>query len=1678
MNENSNIQNSLFETMKIFSESATAKSKAAVTIEGVITGIQDAAAGIYSVEYFNSTITAHTNSNTTYSVGDNVYILIPEGDFSKEKVILGLITASADAITDTKENSAYYDEITDNLIEVDSGLISLSTYDTVGKFDNRTEISAKSAEVYSSLIKKYLNNYRTFKLGVSVKTDIAADQQNSGNYGIMVCIPVIMRSPVNAEFTQSWKATYLETANFLGTPYSYTDWTRQEIYFDLGDMYDYDDSRLPYYSYYCYDFRQDASKVKEYDIWMKDISLQIVNKVSEEDVNGYHLSIKATEGEYFASYYSSSKTLTPTLKINGKEASLKSAEVYWFIEDASIKAGESGYLNYGGYGWKCINVASNIANNEDGTQTITYISNKITTVVEQADISASTNIKCVVIYKDKTLSAEITLKDLSFSGDIQLTSAKNIKNENGVITLVSNPGNIYIKDTGYVSLSVLTKYSGIMDAEKYKDYIKYSWLRYDKNGNYIDDGTSFFTIVENNKLVTYNNESYYLSTIKFPVNQVEDLNTVYCTAKYINRGTGYETTIGTAKLVVTTTVLSNLNLTINGDNVVYKYDSDGDSPAGTAYDGPTTSKVTSITPLTYSLYKSDGSEFTEDEYRYVKYTWKVPKTTIGMFTLDGITATSEDDNYYYVSGKGHTIYLTYKIANRFSVSKSKEAINLTIEFNGQEISKSAVITFLKEGMSGSNGTAYAAVLVSGGLTATSEESVAYGILNEDGYAQKLKYVYNSKTNKLYRYDFETQKLVDWSTSNKRIFPLVYRDGSLLEYGTHYEIDYSMFDSKVNEPCLAAVKQSDGSCLMNFSTMPSASSCNIVQAKITVKDGNSSAASASQVIYAYYPIELTIISGDSTFVPTFEGGFAEVMYATDGTNPSYDETNLFSVTDVSFDSTDYDKNLLSNFNITWNTSNHLGLYNLSESGYATGKKQSTLSNLNSVKVKPDNKYDDGDSHNYIKATLSFKGNETELKNKRASYNKIQTEKKTEYNNLNTALENARKAVELFNKKAPNWYDITNQVDHLLGQETRIDQTLQLLINEAIPEVVEYTQMGLWIPSATSESLKTFVKGKVIELAEVLKAKAKEAETVLYALDGTSGKQPKNLLDLSSYKLGFDKGDLAQYQALIEGENSQYLSVIKLAFQKVNDAIDDYQAQCKILQNSQFDSFFADYIKIKNDIDSIAELLTGENKTLFQKNKDRLDRGVSSLYIRNVLKDIPNSIPAVFAAVDTQTVELSNAYLNEIITQAAAALNDSDNAGKQVSAIDAILSAKGLSIVHIRPIVFYFNRYSMSNINAWDGNKIETGEENTYLLAPQVGAGIKNKDDSFTGIVMGLRSVTDSSLGTTVQTGLFGYNQGKQSLYMSADTGATILGLAETGGQIIIDPSASAEDSGAIYSSNFFTADGYNKTTGLPKSLSLKSYRSGKGMLINFSEPSIEFGSGNFKVDKDGNLTAGGGGTGTVGGWSITNTALQSANYKEGKSGINLDANNGLIILGDSVGAIYSGKHNSFSNRYADGFHLSSEGLSIGKNLKISADGTIEASAVVISGQIMAGANSTIGGITVGDDGLLTVDRNHVESCNMENLYLYNKQVTWTSVTAMDNLQIETIRYPDDVTVVTGITSATADLTTGEVKVECSTKSFSNGLVAMMRYKYKKRTYTVCGSSESDVAWTSTGNSYSS
>lgn len=92
----------------------------------------------------------------------------------------------------------------------------------------------------------------------------------------------------------------------------------------------------------------------------------------------------------------------------------------------------------------------------------------------------------------------------------------------------------------------------------------------------------------------------------------------------------------------------------------------------------------------------------------------------------------------------------------------------------------------------------------------------------------------------------------------------------------------------------------------------------------------------------------------------------------------------------------------------------------------------------------------------------------------------------------------------------------------------------------------------------------------------------------------------------------------------------------------------------------------------------------------------------------------------------------------------------------------------------PIYMSLNTFGLASLNAWDGNHVEINEDENYILAPQIGAGYKDDNNRFTGVVMGAAQTYDQS---EPDVGLLGYSEGKQSIFLDAETGNAIFGLPE-------------------------------------------------------------------------------------------------------------------------------------------------------------------------------------------------------------------------------------------------------------------------------------------------------------
>ena len=162
----------------------------------------------------------------------------------------------------------------------------------------------------------------------------------------------------------------------------------------------------------------------------------------------------------------------------------------------------------------------------------------------------------------------------------------------------------------------------------------------------------------------------------------------------------------------------------------------------------------------------------------------------------------------------------------------------------------------------------------------------------------------------------------------------------------------------------------------------------------------------------------------------------------------------------------------------------------------------------------------------------------------------------------------------------------------------------------------------------------------------------------------------------------------------------------------------------------------------------------------------------------------------------------------------------------------------------PIDIYKSYLDNAVVNNWDGHMLDMGTDdggNSYLMANMIGAGSKDEEDKFHGVLMGsiVSTHADNSKNNKIQTGIMAYGKGQRTFFLNAEDGTAMFGTGENS-CIKIEPGADAKIKGA-------------------------------GMEISFSanNPYINFNNGIFSVDAQGHLIAQDAdisGHISVGGWS--------------------------------------------------------------------------------------------------------------------------------------------------------------------------------------------------------------------
>lgn len=248
--------------------------------------------------------------------------------------------------------------------------------------------------------------------------------------------------------------------------------------------------------------------------------------------------------------------------------------------------------------------------------------------------------------------------------------------------------------------------------------------------------------------------------------------------------------------------------------------------------------------------------------------------------------------------------------------------------------------------------------------------------------------------------------------------------------------------------------------------------------------------------------------------------------------------------------------------------------------------------------------------------------------------------------------------------------------------------------------------------------------------------------------------------------------------------------------------------------------------------------------------------------------------------------------------------------------------------IHPIFMFLDVYGNEAINGWDGTKLKIDDNGKYLFAPQIGAGIKDTANTFTGIVMG----EDSQQR---KIGLYGYQKGVNTFGLMED-GTAFFG-ASGAGRINIDG-----NSAMIYGG--LSHGGANSMTLTLKNTSLSSTSYAIQVKDNYNSNAfyVRYDGKMFanNVEISGNITA----------TTLTATSGTIGDFNISRDGLSGGTINCKRIVADRGGTI-------------GGWEITSRGLEsyngrtvLNKNGDITIDGTLTASDVDLSGEINADGGS--------------------------------------------------------------------------------------------------------------------------
>lgn len=851
-----NYEDNILEAIETIVDNSIAKSNYDRTIQATIIKMVDKSLGQYNVKYQDSYFDAFSVDTTIeYVEGTNVYILVPNGDMSKDKTILGAVDGykiqGITAITDADASDPVGYNCVNSNIRFE--LCSYIEEQNIVLYDKDSDINL--IDLDNEALKNFLQSSSQLVAGASFRTNLPGEQRVKGNYGIIFELGF----KAQASDETVLKKFIIDIDRMSGNPYVLNNATPQLGYFEIdGENFEYVNNITIFEK----DFPYQATD-KDNDIFISELQIFGSNRISEEEYNVARLVINTPQGNYFTEQDSlqTTKQLVAKIKTNGAEMDLSKSKVeyYWFKENDDITIESQKYNLYGGEGWECLNDFTLVDSSNPNLVTWSSASN-IWNVAKASVRNEQVQYKCIVIYNDIILQRLVTIKNQG--------AAVSIK-------IVSDLGADFIDGLGYPTLTCM-----INDSEEPLTGYRYVWSRTDNNGLYmkLDETTEENLAYQN----AYNNYENLLTQIRteqvFPnavaaqleeyKNEFEafekitrvDKNKIYkintseitnymhykCSVYYNNEYVGTESII----LYNTNSTNQDYFIQLVNGTQIFKYDENGISPCDETKDNPQ-----EILPLQFNIINKEGLDVTNEILEKSQIEWEVP-TENTLITVSGALTAKQ---------------LPFTIDNFYDNTKNNNEIKLTVTYKKQKLVAYTNLSFIKEGDIGTNGTDYYCKIVPNTSQKVNYPMIVNGVLNYTP-AQQGKW-------------FKAQ---------------IWRGGKLIfegaESGASIESDRAVvrwgvqknkYNAQISDPSTISVINNTFSTTGYYVEDGSGANCpaNIVQCKITFKG-----------IDYFVTIPVITVSYNNPYQIYLEPrtGFSFVTYSSDGRYPKYNDSKPFEI----------------------------------------------------------------------------------------------------------------------------------------------------------------------------------------------------------------------------------------------------------------------------------------------------------------------------------------------------------------------------------------------------------------------------------------------------------------------------------------------------------------------------------------------------------------------------------------------------------------------------------------------------------------------------------------------------------------------------------------------------------------------------------------------------------------